>query len=233
MRKHVNNEWRYDMDRTDRSRSARSRIASALVAAAVSASAFAGLGPAAMPVSVAMAEEVAPQVADAQLAADLAFMREEEKLAGDVYAALAAKWGAKTFSNIAKSEQRHSAAVLVLLNAYGVDDPAAGKGPGEFTNPDLQALYTQLVERGSASLSEAYQVGKTIEELDIADLDQRIARTTQADVLLVYKNLRAASVKHLAAFDKKIAGETGSANGKGKGKTAKGKGKGKGGRGRK
>ena len=222
------------MERRERRASTRSRLASALVAAAVSASAFAGLGPVGMQVSVAMAEEVAPQVASAELAADLAFMREEEKLAGDVYAALAEKWGAKTFSNIAKSEQRHSAAVLVLLNTYGIADPAAGKGAGEFANPELQALYDQLVQRGSASLAEAYQVGKAIEELDIADLDERIARTTEADVLLVYKNLRAASVKHLAAFDKKIAGETGSANGKGKGKGAKGRGsKGKGGCGRK
>ncbi|MDZ4169232.1 MAG: DUF2202 domain-containing protein [Coriobacteriia bacterium] len=152
-----------------------------------------------------------PVVADAQLAADLSFMREEEKLAHDVYTALYEKWGARVFTNIAASEQRHTDTIALLLERYGVDDPSEGKGIGEFSDPELQKLHDDLVARGSVSLTEALKVGKLIEEVDIADLDERIARTTQADVLAVYKNLRAGSVNHLRAFNAQLSGTTGGA----------------------
>ena len=45
----------------------------------------------------------------------LVFMREEEKLARDVYQLLYAQWGQKVFSNIAVSEQQHMDAVALLL----------------------------------------------------------------------------------------------------------------------
>ncbi len=54
----------------------------------------------------------------------LLFMREEEKLARDVYLVLFDKWGLRVFENIAESEQRHMDAVLYLLGKYGLDDPA-------------------------------------------------------------------------------------------------------------
>ena len=38
----------------------------------------------------------------------LSYMREEEKLARDVYLALYEKWGIRTFLNIAKAEQQHN-----------------------------------------------------------------------------------------------------------------------------
>ena len=160
---------------------------------------------------------VAATTDDTQLANDLAFMREEEKLAHDVYTALGAKWKTKVFSNIASSEQRHTDAMLALMKTYGVADPAAGKGAGAFADANLQSLYDELMAKGSASLSAALQVGKTIEEVDIADLDDRIARTSASDVLAAYKNLRAGSVNHLAAFNKQISGKTGPSAGKGRG----------------
>ncbi len=84
-----------------------------------------------------------------QEAADLAYMREEEKLAHDVYVALYEEWGQPTFSNIAKSEQTHTDAIKTLLDRYGVVDPTVGKAVGEFTDPRLQELYTTLVAQGS------------------------------------------------------------------------------------
>lgn len=143
------------------------------------------------------------------LAADLAFMREEEKLARDVYTALAQKWGLRTFSNIARSEQVHMDAVLVLLDRYGFTDPAANLPAGSYADPHLQELYDSLIARGSVSVDEALAVGKLIEQTDIADLDERIARTDEADVVAVYKNLRAGSVNHLAAFEKQLSGQIG------------------------
>jgi hypothetical protein len=43
------------------------------------------------------------------------FMKQEEKLARDVYQVLHAKWGHVTFANIAVSEQRHMDAVDGLI----------------------------------------------------------------------------------------------------------------------
>ncbi len=133
-------------------------------------------------------------------AASLLFMREEEKLAHDVYVTLYDQWGLRVFSNIAASEQKHTDAVAALLEAYGLEDPTAGNGVGEFTNPALQALYDELVAQGSVSAAEALKVGVAIEELDISDLEQRIAETDNADIQLLYSNLLAGSENHLRAF---------------------------------
>ena len=56
------------------------------------------------------------------------FMREEEKLARDVYLVLAEKWDLGLFWNIAESEQQHMDAVLKLLKKYGLEDPAGDPG---------------------------------------------------------------------------------------------------------
>lgn len=135
-----------------------------------------------------------------QEAADLQFMREEEKLAHDVYAALYAKWQTPVFLNIQKSEATHTASVKTLLDRYGISDPISNTKPGEFTNPEFATLYRQLVDEGSHSLAAALAVGRKIEELDIKDLNERIARTQNPDILRVYGNLKRGSENHLRAF---------------------------------
>ena len=87
--------------------------------------------------------------------AGLLRMREEEKLAHDVYSTLYDQWQLQVFDNISSSELTHTDAVLTLLDRYDLTDPAAGNAVGEFTNADLQSLYTSLVERGSSSLVDA------------------------------------------------------------------------------
>lgn len=135
------------------------------------------------------------------VAEGLIFMREEEKLARDVYKALAAKWKLRVFSNIAQSEQRHMDAIKVLLTRYGLTDPAEKTAAGIFINKGLKDLYQQLLDKGSKSVKDAYEVGKLIEETDIADLDRHLAQlTTESDIRRVYSNLRQGSVQHLAAF---------------------------------
>lgn len=131
-------------------------------------------------------------------AADLLFMREEEKLARDVYTALYATWQVPVFQNIAASEQKHMDAIKVLLDTYGLTDPALA--PGKFTDPTLQALYDQLVAQGSISLAEALKVGASIEEIDIRDLQERIAQTDNSDIQWTYNNLLKGSYNHLKAF---------------------------------
>ncbi|MBE0671603.1 MAG: DUF2202 domain-containing protein [Anaerolineales bacterium] len=135
---------------------------------------------------------------NAEEAAALLYMREEEKLARDVYNALFTIWGQPTFSNIASSEQQHMDQIKLLLDRYGLTDPALDLG--KFTDPSLQALYDQLVAQGSVSLTEALNVGVLIEQTDIADLQTRLAQTENADIQLVYTNLMNGSYNHLAAF---------------------------------
>ena len=134
----------------------------------------------------------------AEEAAALLYMREEEKLARDVYNQLYALWGQPVFQNIAASEQTHTDEIKLLLDRYGLADPALG--PGQFTDANLQALYDQLIAQGSVSLTDALNVGALVEQTDIADLQARLAQTDNADIQLVYNNLMNASYNHLAAF---------------------------------
>jgi len=136
---------------------------------------------------------------------DLVFMREEEKLARDVYLVLFDTWQTPVFSNIATSEQTHMDTLKVLLDRYGIADPAEGKAPGEFANSDLQALYDQLVLDGSQSLTDAMEVGIVIEETDIADLQEALGDATRRDLIRVYTNLMNASYNHLNAFTSQLA----------------------------
>jgi len=166
----------------------------------------AGAGPAAPAQVATPAATISPTESAA-----LQFMREEEKLAHDVYVALYAKWNLQIFNNIAASEQKHTDSILTLLNRYGVSDPAAGMPAGVFTNPDLQALYTTLVAQGSVSVVEALKVGAAIEEIDILDLKTHIAETTKPDILRVYNNLLSGSQSHLRSFTTTLTTLTGTA----------------------
>lgn len=152
---------------------------------------------------------VAPATLSPAEAAGLQFMREEEKLAHDVYVTLYEKWGLAAFKSIAASEQQHADAVAYLLKRYAISDPAAGNGLGEFTDPKLQALYDELVAQGSKSIADALKVGAAIEEIDILDLQERMAATANADILRVYKNLLAGSENHLRAFVTNLKAQTG------------------------
>ncbi len=136
--------------------------------------------------------------------ADMVFLREEEKMARDVYVTLGQQWTLAIFANIQESEQRHMDAVLQLLQAAGVADPAAGKGVGEFTNPELASLYATLVAQGSASQLGALVVGATIEDYDLADLARCSAAATDPTVLAVYANLAKGSRNHLRSFVSQI-----------------------------
>ena len=135
----------------------------------------------------------------------LIFMREEEKLARDTYQFLYVKWKMPIFSNIASAEQKHTDAIKILLDRYGIPDPVAGNGPGKFTNPTLQVLYNDLVAKGSISKVEALNVGVIIEVVDINDLDVAIATARHNDIKTVYGNLRQASYNHLDAFESQLA----------------------------
>lgn len=135
-----------------------------------------------------------------QEAAGLLFMREEEKLAYDLYLAFQDLWGIPVFGNIAASEQTHMDSILMLLDKYGLPDPAANAVTGKFNDAELQALYDELFSQGQTSLEEALRAAAAVEEVDILDLQESMRLTDKADIIQVYENLLAGSHNHLRAF---------------------------------
>ncbi len=137
---------------------------------------------------------------------NILYMREEEKLARDVYLVMYDLWGANIFANISDSEQRHMDAIKNLITRYDLTDPVVDK-IGEFTNPDLKELYDDLIETGEVSLEEALKVGVEIEELDIADLEQALTETDKRNIERVFQNLLNGSNNHLDAFNACLDGD--------------------------
>jgi hypothetical protein len=132
----------------------------------------------------------------------LAYMREEEKLAHDVYIQLDSLWRANTrvFGNIANSEASHTELLRQLLLRYSQPDPAASTTVGIFQNTKLQSMYQQLVAAGSVSLVEALKVGAAIEEIDMIDINAALLSVDNQDINLVYQNLLKGSRNHLRSF---------------------------------
>jgi len=156
------------------------------------------------------------------------FMREEEKLARDVYADLAAYWQTQAgtvpvvtvMSNIVQAEQDHMDNMKAVLTCYGLPDPISANEPsgvfltcyglpdpisanepsGVFLNPELAQLYSTLMTRGKTSQSAALKVGGLIEEVDIEDLQRSIEISQQAYTDQVYAALMCGSRNHLRSF---------------------------------
>ena len=151
--------------------------------------------------------QIAPAVPGATLSeeveAALLYLAEEEKLAGDVYDLAADHQDVRAFTNIGRAEDRHLDSVQVLLERYDLDDPTEGAAAGEFTDPDLQALYDELAAEVTTDRASAVAAGVLIEKTDIADLEQLLADVDlPADVEAVAENLLAGSQRHLVAFQR-------------------------------
>lgn len=131
-------------------------------------------------------------------------MREEEKLARDIYRTLGEQWNLPIFSNIAESEQTHMDAVKVLLEKYSLADPNTKDSIGYFSSPNIQVLYNDLLSNGKKSLLDALTVGAMVEDLDIKDLDTFLKETSNEDIIITYKNLMKGSRNHLRAFVRQI-----------------------------
>lgn len=130
----------------------------------------------------------------------LILMREEEKLARDVYTTLGNIWGLKIFLNISASEQTHMNAIGTLLVKYGIKDPVSDDSVGVFTSKVLSELYEKMISKGRESLSAALVVGATVEDLDIRDLELLKNETKAEDLIYVYNNLQRGSRNHMRAF---------------------------------
>jgi len=165
----------------------------------------------------------------------LVFMREEEKLARDVYLTLGTMYpDSVIFGNIDDSEQTHTTAVKTMLEKYGVDDPNTNDNIGAYTGEDYGWYFTEkynlLVERASISELEALYVGAFIEELDMMDINQcpqvivetdnaindvsecGKIYTDNADIENLYSSLLDGSDSHLAGYVKNIEKYIGEGN---------------------
>ena len=138
------------------------------------------------------------------------YLREEEKMARDVYLTLAERWQLPIFSNIARAEQKHMDLVLRLIEVYGLIDPVVDDSVGVFSNVDLGMLFDDFVTAGSESLIAALTVGATLEDMDLADLYDLVELTDNRHITLVAYNLAKGSRNHLRAFIRALAaqGET-------------------------
>ncbi len=137
---------------------------------------------------------------DATETENLVYMREEEKLARDVYITLYQTWSLPVFDNIAASEETHTTSVEDMLEKYRVPDPVVDDTVGVFVDPYLASLYTTLVAQGSASSQAALYVGAAIEEIDMIDLQEAIDATDNDDIKQLYENLMSGSRNHLRAY---------------------------------
>jgi len=139
---------------------------------------------------------------------DLTFLREEEKLARDVYLYSYNKYGITIFKNISSSESKHMESVLNLLNKYKIEDPIINE-IGKFKNIELQEIYNKLIAQSDISLLEALKVGNTIEDLDINDIATNELRTENKTILSVYQSLKCGSRNHLRNFNNQVLSNEG------------------------
>jgi hypothetical protein len=128
----------------------------------------------------------------------LLFMLEEEKLARDTYDYLDILYTVNQFSNIKLSEQSHMNAVMKLLDHYGIAYTILPYGV--FENKEIQDLYNQFVEKGQIDVLNALDVGATIEDLDIVDLEEFIEATSNSSIISVFESLQCGSRNHLRSF---------------------------------
>ena len=127
-----------------------------------------------------------PLDAAEQDALELAVLEEYGAL--NLYSAVLEQYpGAFPFSRIVRSEQQHVNALLRVADRYGVDAPA---------NPGLSETPT------FATLQDACAAGVKAEIADAELYDELLEVTDNPDVVRVYENLQAASLKsHLPAFE--------------------------------
>ncbi|MFT6984330.1 MAG: hypothetical protein ACJAT7_000116 [Psychromonas sp.] len=174
---------------------------------------------------------------DAVEVSHLTFMREEEKLARDVYLTLAEKYPQqKIFRRIAtRSEQIHTDTMRDKLMMFNLPDPNPNADDfpdtiGIFTGAEWGEYFTEkyklLTDKGMRGELEALYVAAFIEELDIKDIAMcpqvminsgypspcGLAYTTQNSLRTAYSSLLRGSENHLRAFVRRIEEVIGEGN---------------------
>lgn len=143
-----------------------------------------------------------PGVLEEKEKQNLLYLREEEKLARDLYTDFYEKWGLRPFGNILEAEKRHMEAIKFHLDAYGLKDPIQTNVPGKFSNPSIQKNFDELLAKGLRSEQDAIEAGVTVEEASIKELQTAINESDEPALNQTYLNLLNASKNHLRAFQR-------------------------------
>lgn len=148
----------------------------------------------------------APFDSTADLTADeiefLFAVREDEKLARDLYAVFYTKFQNKIFENIGKSETTHLKAIERLYDYYQIDYPVVGDA-GKFSDPELQHLYDSLIVKGD-SLLAAVKIMANLEESNIFHYREVLKTIINTNIKIVIENLEKGSENHFKAAIREI-----------------------------
>lgn len=136
-------------------------------------------------------------------------LRQEEKVAYDVYTYMFGKYESKVFKNIADNEKSHMDKMKELIDQFNLSDPLEGKvdQKGVFSDKKMQALYDEMVMAGNYGLLDALRAAARFEETDIIDLRKNLASASNEAVINVYLNLESGSQDHLRLLVKYIKEE--------------------------
>lgn len=134
----------------------------------------------------------------------LRFMRQEEKLARDVYLSLYATWKEAAFKENANAEQQHMDLIKKLLNRYGVADPIIDDSIGVFEDKNFDMLFRSMTEAGNKSMVDALKVSAAVEEIDIDELQESVAESKNEDLRQVYVDLLQDSKEHFRTVVRQI-----------------------------
>ncbi len=148
------------------------------------------------------------QLTDAEVNGILS-LRQEEKVAYDVYTYMFDKYQSKVFKNIAENEKSHMDKMKELIDQFNLSDPLEGTvdKKGVFSNKKMQALYDEMVMAGNYGLLDALRAAARFEETDIIDLRKNMSSASNEAVINVYLNLESGSQDHLRLLVKYIKEE--------------------------
>lgn len=132
---------------------------------------------------------------------DIIHMRQEEKLARDIYRTLGETYPINQFKNIPLSEQKHTDAMELLLERYNIEDPIKDETIiWTYKDEKFITLFNELTQQWKNSLIDALRVWAMVEDINMAKLLEVIKNTDNKDIQFVYESVLAQSHNHMIAF---------------------------------
>jgi len=136
---------------------------------------------------------------------DALFLQESEKLSHDLNVKLYGMHNDQpVFLQIANASKILVAVDNVILTRYGLANPE-NAAPGVFTNSALQNMYTNGVNSGLSSSTDALKSSAGVEDMHIADLSNAMGRTDNNDLLYMYRQELASSRNNLRSLSERIS----------------------------
>lgn len=134
----------------------------------------------------------------------IVLVREERKLASDLFSELYDTWDFEIFKLISQSEQTYMDEIKELIDKFNIEDPVKDNSRGIFTSPYIKKLYSNLVEKGNKSAYESVRIAATLEDLSIKDLNDLLELSTKKEIITLYNSLRMASIGYIRAISKEL-----------------------------